>query len=90
MSQAAHVYRHSRRGGGRFLGESQDLGQCTHDGDLAAAARLAGPLGLVVLKPPPELRLEGFTMSALWHERTQSDAAHRWVRALFVDVAKGC
>jgi hypothetical protein len=24
------------------LGESQDLGQCTHDGDLAAAARLAG------------------------------------------------
>src|SRR5580658_885691 len=32
----------SRRGGGRFLGESQDLGQCTHDGDLAAAARLAG------------------------------------------------
>ena len=32
----------SRRGGGRFLSESQDLGQCTHDGDLAAAARLAG------------------------------------------------
>jgi hypothetical protein len=24
------------------LSESQDLGQCTHDGDLAAAARLAG------------------------------------------------
>ena len=24
------------------MSESQDLGQCTHDGDLAAAARLAG------------------------------------------------
>ena len=32
----------SRRGGGRFLAKSQDLGQCTNDGDLAAAARLAG------------------------------------------------
>jgi hypothetical protein len=33
----------SRRGGGRFLmGESQDLGQCAHDGDLAATARPAG------------------------------------------------
>jgi hypothetical protein len=30
----------SRKGGGRvFMGESQDLGQCAHDGDLAATAR---------------------------------------------------
>jgi hypothetical protein len=32
----------SRRGGGRFLAEGQDLGQCTDDGDLAMAARLTG------------------------------------------------
>jgi DNA-binding transcriptional LysR family regulator len=53
------------------------------------AAAFAEPLGLVVLKLPPELRLPGFNMSALWHERTQSDAAQRWVRELFVDVARG-
>ena len=52
------------------------------------AAALAEPLGLVVLKLPPELRMPGFTMSALWHERTQSDAAQRWVRELFAEVAR--
>ena len=34
----------SRRGGGRFLAEGQDLGQCTDDGDLAMAARLGSPI----------------------------------------------
>ena len=59
---------------------------------LSLAARvatvLAAPLGLVVLKAPPELRIAGFTMSALWHERTHTDPAHRWVRELFVHEAK--
>jgi DNA-binding transcriptional LysR family regulator len=52
------------------------------------ATMLADPLGLAVLKPPVELRLEGFRMSALWHERTQDDPAHRWIRERFVDVAR--
>ncbi len=51
------------------------------------ATALAEPLGLVVLKLPAELRMPGFTMSAIWHERTQSDAAHRWVRELFAEVS---
>jgi len=41
---------------------------------------LAPPLSLVVLTPPPELGLTGFTMSMLWHERTHDDPARRWVR----------
>jgi DNA-binding transcriptional LysR family regulator len=52
------------------------------------ASQLAAPLGLVVLAPPRELGLTGFRVSALWHERTQHDLAHRWVRELFTDVAK--
>jgi DNA-binding transcriptional LysR family regulator len=53
---------------------------------LTLAARvadvLAQPLGLVVLAPPPELRLEGFTMSAVWHQRTHDDPAQRWLRGV--------
>jgi DNA-binding transcriptional LysR family regulator len=59
---------------------------CTFAARVASA--LAKPLGLAILRPPAELKLAGFTMSAIWHERTQNDAAQRWVRELFVDVAK--
>jgi DNA-binding transcriptional LysR family regulator len=52
------------------------------------ATLLAKPLGLAILAPPPELKLEGFTMSAIWHERTHGDPARQWVRDLFVEVAK--
>jgi DNA-binding transcriptional LysR family regulator len=52
------------------------------------AAILAPALGLTVLRPPKELRLEGFTMSALWHERTQQDPALAWLRDLLAAVAK--
>ncbi len=52
------------------------------------AHALAKPLGLAVLTPPPELALGGFTMSAVWHERTQNDPAQRWIRDLLADVAK--
>jgi DNA-binding transcriptional LysR family regulator len=59
---------------------------------LTLAARvanmLAAPLGLAILEPPSELRLDGFTMSAVWHERTHSDAAQRWTREVFAEVAK--
>jgi DNA-binding transcriptional LysR family regulator len=52
------------------------------------AQLLAKPLGLVVLRPPRELALEGFRISALWHERTHYDPARVWVRELFADVAR--
>jgi DNA-binding transcriptional LysR family regulator len=59
---------------------------------LTLAARvadtLAAPLGLEILKPPSELRLDGFTMSAVWHERTHADPAQRWAREVFAEVAK--
>lgn len=54
------------------------------------ARRLAPPLGLAVLMPPAELRLEGFTISSLWHERTHGDPAHAWVRGVFAETAKHC
>jgi DNA-binding transcriptional LysR family regulator len=64
----------------------------TSDLVLTLAARvasvLAKPLGLVVLAPPAELRLEGFAMSAQWHERTQADPAQKWIRTVLADVAK--
>src|ERR1700679_1096235 len=44
------------------------------------ATMLAAPLGLVILEPPSKLRLDGFTMSAVWHERTHADPAQRWIR----------
>lgn len=49
---------------------------------------LAKPLGLVVLAPPAEIRLERFEVSLLWHERTHGDPAHAWVRNLLVETAK--
>ena len=52
------------------------------------ANMLAAPLGLEVLKPPPELGLEGFSVSAVWHERTHADPAQRWIREVFAEVAK--
>jgi DNA-binding transcriptional LysR family regulator len=52
------------------------------------ASTLAKPLGLAVLRPPPELRLEGFRMSMLWHERTHADPGQAWLRELFAEVAR--
>jgi DNA-binding transcriptional LysR family regulator len=58
---------------------------------LTVAERIAGvlaePLGLVVLAPPTELGLTGFTVSTLWHERTHDDPARRWVRDVIVAEA---
>jgi DNA-binding transcriptional LysR family regulator len=48
---------------------------------------VAGPLGLVVLAPPQELDLTGFTLSILWHERTHEDPARRWLREVIVAEA---
>jgi DNA-binding transcriptional LysR family regulator len=58
---------------------------------LTVAERVAevvvGPLGLVVLAPPRELGLTGFTLSILWHERTHDDPARRWLRGVIVAEA---
>jgi DNA-binding transcriptional LysR family regulator len=48
---------------------------------------LAPALGLVVLEPPQELLLTGFEISMLWHERTDSDLARRWLRDVIVAEA---
>ncbi len=48
---------------------------------------LAEPLGLAVLAPPPELALDGFTMSLVWHERTHGDPMARWLREVLVAEA---
>lgn len=51
------------------------------------AEMLAKPLGLAVLPLPRELGVQGFTMSAIWHERTQGEASQKWMRDLLADVA---
>lgn len=43
---------------------------------------------LEVFAPPPELGLEGFEMSLLWHERRRADPSHAWLRTLITKVAK--
>lgn len=48
---------------------------------------LAPPLNLVVIEPPPELLLTGFAISMMWHERTHSDPARRWLRDAIVTEA---
>ncbi|MCT9811976.1 LysR family transcriptional regulator [Acidovorax sp. Be4] len=41
---------------------------------------VAGMEGLVVSAPP--LEVPGFSKTAVWHERTHHDPAHRWLREL--------
>jgi DNA-binding transcriptional LysR family regulator len=47
---------------------------------------LAKALGLATAPLPLELRAPGFTMSAIWHERTHNEPAQRWLRELLVEV----
>jgi DNA-binding transcriptional LysR family regulator len=46
---------------------------------------VAGVEGLVVLAPP--IDIPGFTKSAVWHDRTHRDPAHRWLRQLLFETA---
>ena len=59
---------------------------------LTLAERVARALGpsvrLRVLPPPPELRLPGFDISLVWHERHRADPAHAWFRSTIAAVAK--
>ncbi len=48
-------------------------------------SRLANGLeGLVTIAPPVEV--EGFTKTAVWHERTHRTPSHRWLRDVLVEV----
>ncbi|HHW7507584.1 TPA: LysR family transcriptional regulator [Mannheimia haemolytica] len=57
------------------------LPQLLQGSDLVAVLpeRLAKTLPNVYLQPPP-IEVEGFTMMMAWHERTEQDTAHRWLR----------
>jgi DNA-binding transcriptional LysR family regulator len=49
-------------------------------------ARLLAPaFGLELLRAP--LEVAGFTVSQLWHERMQHDAAHQWLRRMITEAA---
>lgn len=52
------------------------------------ARRLEKSLDLTIKQLPAELAVDGFAVSALWHERTQHDAAHKWFRGLVDEVAR--
>jgi DNA-binding transcriptional LysR family regulator len=52
------------------------------------ARKLEKSLDLTIRRLPREIDVSGFTVSALWHERTQHDAAHKWFRGLVEEVAK--
>ncbi|MGU3401677.1 hypothetical protein ACLBWS_18540 [Brucellaceae bacterium D45D] len=56
--------------------------------DMVAVAprrTVEGVEGLALMEPP--LDVSGFTKLAVWHERTHSDAGHRWVRALLFEAS---
>jgi DNA-binding transcriptional LysR family regulator len=43
-------------------------------------------IGLTSIEPPVEI--PGFKKILVWHERTQRDAGHRWVRSLIVETLR--
>lgn len=65
------------------------LPQLLQDSDLVAVLpqHLARTLPNVHLQTPP-IEVESFTMLMTWHERTEQDMAHRWLREVLLDVVK--
>ncbi|HHW7473994.1 TPA: LysR family transcriptional regulator [Mannheimia haemolytica] len=65
------------------------LPQLLQGSDLVAVLpeRLAKTLPNVYLQPPP-IEVEGFTTMMAWHERTEQDTAHRWLREVLQGVVK--
>ncbi|WP_373752900.1 LysR family transcriptional regulator [Neisseria weixii] len=65
------------------------LPQLLQDSDLVAVLpqHLARTLPNVHLQTPP-IDVESFTMLMTWHERTEQDMAHRWLREVLLDVVK--
>ncbi|HXX82948.1 MAG TPA: LysR family transcriptional regulator [Casimicrobiaceae bacterium] len=48
------------------------------------ARHYAATLPLRILEPP--VRIEGFAVSQVWHERSDHDAAVTWLRAVMIDL----
>lgn len=65
------------------------LPQLLNDSDLVAVLpkHLAQTLPNVRLQNPP-IAIDGFTMMMTWHERTEQDMAHRWLRNIVLEVLK--
>lgn len=65
------------------------LPRLLQDSDLVAVLpqHLARTLPNVHLQTPP-IDVESFTMLMTWHERTEQDMAHRWLREVLLDVVK--
>lgn len=65
------------------------LPQLLQGSDLVAVLpeHLAQTLPNVHLQPPP-IEVESFTMMMAWHERTESDMAHLWLRSVLQEVVK--
>ena len=65
------------------------LPQLLNDSDLVAVLpkHLAQRLPNVRLQNPP-IAIDGFTIMMTWHERTEHDMAHRWLRSIVLDVMK--
>jgi DNA-binding transcriptional LysR family regulator len=51
------------------------------------AAEFAALAPLVLVEPP--LKLAGFDVSQLWHERHHADPRHAWLRRVLVSVVRG-
>ncbi|WP_051226053.1 type 2 periplasmic-binding domain-containing protein [Moraxella caprae] len=60
------------------------------ESDLVAVLpkHLAQTLPNVRLQNPP-INIDGFTIMMTWHERTEQDMAHRWLRGVVLDVIGG-
>ena len=50
------------------------------------AVKFAEQLPLQIIDPP--IRLPRIKSAAYWHERSQNDTGHQWLRQLIVKVAK--
>jgi DNA-binding transcriptional LysR family regulator len=53
------------------------------------ARRMQRRFGLRIIAPPPELGLEPFQFSQLWHPRHDRDPPHRWLRDVVARAARG-
>ena len=51
------------------------------------ADKLARPLGLVVRRPPAELRLAPVDLPMVWHERAHRDPRQRWLRGVLLELS---
>lgn len=65
------------------------LPQLLQGSDLVAVLpeHLAKTLPNVHLQAPP-IEVEGFTMMMAWHERTEQDIAHRWLRKVLKEIVE--